>query len=130
MLAERKTEEDYKEYINNEMRDQGPGYMRAPEQKKSYRPIRMINTHLRSRCQALFLVISVLAMLVTVRSGISASRGYALIAVQQQTQQLEQENERLRIELARLKSPQRIRDIAVTKLGMETPKKMYFPHTR
>lgn len=67
-------------------------------------------------------------MLVVVRSGINASRGYALVTTQNQTQALEQENERLRIEIARLKSPLRIKQIAQDKLGMDVPKKMYFSH--
>ena len=83
---------------------------------------------LRSRCRVAFLVISILAMLVVIRSGISASRGYVLVATQTQAQQLEQENERLRIEIARLKSPQRIKQIAVEELGLDVPKKMYFSH--
>ena len=69
-------------------------------------------------------------MLVVIRSGISASRGYALVATQTQAQQLEQENERLRIEIAKLKSPQRIKQIAADELGMTVPKKMYFSHER
>lgn len=74
------------------------------------------------------MIISILAMLVVVRSGINASRGYALVATQNQTHELEQENERLRIEIARLKSPLRIKQIAHDKLGMDVPKKMYFSH--
>lgn len=83
---------------------------------------------LRSRCRLAFVIISILAMLVVVRSGINASRGYALVATQNQTHELEQENERLRIEIARLKSPLRIKQIAHDKLGMDVPKKMYFSH--
>ena len=89
-----------------------------------------LNHLLRSRCQIAFLIISILAMAVVVRSGISASRGYALVATQNQTQQLEQENERLRVEIAKLKSPQRIKEIAEHDLGMTVPKKMYFSHER
>ncbi len=85
---------------------------------------------LRSRCRVAFVIISILAMLVVIRSGISASRGYALVATQTQAQQLEQENERLRIEIAKLKSPQRIKQIAADELGMTVPKKMYFSHER
>ena len=105
-----------------------------PQQKTT--PLRLIHSkpkldrHLRSKCQIAFLIISILAMLVTVRSGISASRGYALVATQNQAQQLEQENERLRIEIAKLKSPQRIKQIASEELGMVVPKKMYFSHER
>ena len=89
-----------------------------------------LNKNLRSRCQIAFIIISILAMLVTIRSGISASRGYALVATQNQAQQLEQENERLRVEIAKLKSPQRIKQIASDELGMVVPKKMYFSHER
>lgn len=83
---------------------------------------------LRSRCSMAFIIISILAMLVVIRSGISASRGYALVATQNQAQQLEQENERLRIEIAKLKSPQRIKQIAAEELGMDVPSRMYFSH--
>ena len=89
-----------------------------------------LDRNLRSRCQIAFIIISILAMLVTIRSGISASRGYALVATQSQAQQLEQENERLRVEIAKLKSPQRIKQIASEELGMVVPKKMYFSHER
>ena len=67
-------------------------------------------------------------MLVTVCSGISASRGYALIEVQREADRIEQENERLAIEIAKLKNPQRIKSIAETELGMSVPKKTYFSH--
>lgn len=85
---------------------------------------------LRSRCRVAFLVIAVLAMLVVIRSGISASRGYMLVATQSQAEAVEQENERLRIEIAKLKSPSRIQQIAYEELGMAVPKKMYFSHER
>ena len=75
-----------------------------------------------------FLVVAALAMLVTVCSGISASRGYALIEVQREADRIEQENERLAIEIAKLKNPQRIKSIAETELGMSVPKKTYFSH--
>lgn len=87
-----------------------------------------LNHLLRSRCRLAFFVISILAMLVVIRSGISASRGYALVATQNQAQQLELENERLRIEIAKLKSPSRIKQIARDELGMDVPEKMYFSH--
>ena len=89
-----------------------------------------LNHLLRSRCRVAFLVIAVLAMLVVIRSGISASRGYMLVATQSQAEAVEQENERLRIEIAKLKSPSRIQQIAYEELGMAIPKKMYFSHER
>ena len=107
-------------------------------EKKSAPPVKkrgnlhrvQLNRVLRSRAQIAFVIISVLAMAVVVRSGISASRGYALVGIQQQVINLEQENERLKVEIAKLKSPARIREIAINELGMEIPKKMYFSHDR
>jgi cell division protein FtsL len=93
-----------------------------------YRP--KLDHLLRSRCRVAFVVISILAMLVVIRSGISASRGYALVATQNLTQQLEQENDRLKIEIAKLKSPGRIKQIAHDQLGMDVPDKLYFSHER
>lgn len=89
-----------------------------------------LNHLLRSRCRVAFVVVAILAMAVVIRSGISASRGYALVATQNQAQQIELENERLRVEIAQLKSPQRIKQIAEKELGMTVPTKMYFSHER
>lgn len=88
----------------------------------------VLNKPFRSHCQTLFFVVAVLAMLVTICSGISASRGYALIEVQREADRVEQENERLAIEIAKLKNPQRIKSIAESELGMTVPKKTYFSH--
>lgn len=88
----------------------------------------VLDTGLRSHCQIIFVAATVLAMLVTVCSGLNASRGYALVAVQQQAEQLEQENERLKVENAKLRSPQRIKEIATNELGMGVPQNVYFAH--
>ena len=88
----------------------------------------VLDTSTRSHAQLLFLTMAVLALLVTVGSGVSASRGYALIEAQQQADRLEQENERLKIDLAKLKSPDRIKSIATDQLGMEVPKRTYYSH--
>ena len=88
----------------------------------------VINTTLRARCQIMFIAVTILAMAVTVGSGINASRGYALIEVQKEAADLEQENERLKIEIAKLKSPERIKAIASDQLGMEVPRQTYFGH--
>lgn len=89
-----------------------------------------LNHLLRSRCRIAFVVFAIFAMAVVIRSGICASRGYALVATQNEAQQLELENERLRVEIAQLKSPQRIKQIAEDELGMIVPRKMYFSHDR
>ena len=54
----------------------------------------VLNTSLRSHFQVLFFVTALLAMLVTIGSGISASRGYTLVETQSEATRIEQENER------------------------------------
>ncbi len=130
MLAQRKEEYDYYDY--DEPLYEEPQEIVTPEPQKNRKSgsKKQLDTRLRSRCQMLFVTVAILAMAVTIRSGISASRGYELVAIQQQIQQVERENERLRIEIAQLKSPQRIGQIAAGELGMEVPNKMYFSHDR
>lgn len=89
-----------------------------------------LNHLLRSRFRVFITVFTIFAMAIVIRHGISASRGYALVATQNQAQQLELENERLRVEIAQLKSPRRIKQIAEDELGMIVPRKMYFSHER
>lgn len=88
----------------------------------------VLNTSLRSHFQVLFFVTALLAMLVTIGSGISASRGYTLVETQSEATRIEQENERLNVEIAKLKKPERIKSIAESQLGMQVPKKTYFAH--
>ncbi|MBQ7478382.1 MAG: cell division protein FtsL [Selenomonadaceae bacterium] len=126
MLAKRWEDEyDYEEY---------PEYVEEQPRKKPVlvkpHPVQraqtLLNKPLRSRCRTAFILFTVLAMAVTIRSGISASRGYVLVDTQQKAQMLEQENERLRIEIARLKAPERIKSIAENDLGMQVPTAVYF----
>ena len=99
-----------------------------PRPKRPPRPLVMLDERLRSRCKWLFLIVAVLAMAVTARAGISANRGYTLVETQQKAEAIEQENARLKIDIAKLKSPRRIKDIATSSLGMEVPENVYFTH--
>ena len=87
-----------------------------------------LNTNLRNCLRAIFSLIAFGAMAVTLLGGISAKSGYTLLETQQKADQLEQENERLKIEIAQLKSPSRIEAIAVEQLHMQVPQNMYFSH--
>ena len=133
-IMQRKRKVNYQEmqespiYYNNY--NYNESHEREQRTLKLIRNRTKLDRNLRSHCQIAFIIISILAMLVVIRSGISASRGYALVATQNQAQQLEQDNERLRIEIAKLKSPERIKQIAEDDLGMVVPKKMYFSHER
>lgn len=100
------------------------------EREKSQPTKRMevvsINTSLRSKCFAIVVVTALMAAVVLVGNQIIASRGYALVQARQSAEKLELENEHLKVEIAQMKSPQRIKDIAIRKLGMVVPKDVYF----
>ena len=87
-----------------------------------------LDEQMRRRCKTLLALLAVMAMTITVRSGISASRGYTLVETQSEATRIEQENERLNVEIAKLKNPERIKSIAESQLGMQVPKKTYFAH--
>ena len=99
-----------------------------PEPPKESLIRREVNTNLRNCLRAIFFLIAFGAMVVTLLGGISANNGYTLLETQQNADQLEQENERLKIEIAQLKSPARIEAIAVEQLHMQVPQNMYFSH--
>ena len=102
----------------------------TPEPEPPKEPLvrREVNTNLRNCLRAIFFLIAFGAMVVTLLGGISANNGYTLLDTQQKADQLEQENERLKIEIAQLKSPARIESIAVEQLQMQVPQNMYFSH--
>ena len=77
----------------------------APQPEPSKEPLirREVNTNLRNCLRAIFFLIAFGAMVVTLLGGISANNGYTLLETQQNADQLEQENERLKIEIAQLK---------------------------
>jgi len=102
----------------------------APQKEPPKEPLirREVNTNLRNCLRAIFFLIAFGAMVVTLLGGISANNGYTLLETQQNADQLEQENERLKIEIAQLKSPARIEAIAVEQLHMQVPQNMYFSH--
>ena len=120
MLARR--EDDY-EYEGTEAAP-------APQPEAPKEPLirREVNTNLRNCLRAIFFLIAFGAMVVTLLGGIGARNGYTLLDTQQRADQLEQENERLKIEIAQLKSPARIESIAVEQLHMQVPQNMYFSH--
>lgn len=85
-----------------------------------------LNNALRSRCIILFVVVSLLAGFFILRSGVAASNAYHLNQIKNQATKLEAENSRLHLEIAHLKSPERIQSIATKDLGMILPDKFFF----
>ncbi|HWR40061.1 MAG TPA: cell division protein FtsL [Patescibacteria group bacterium] len=93
-----------------------------PQNKIQTKP----NVRLRSQCFTLIVIAVVMGMLAAVQSAAVAKAGYGLVQIKANVSRVEKENELLRLEVARLKSPQRIETIAVRQLGMVTPQKAYY----
>lgn len=85
-----------------------------------------LNNALRTRCMILFVITTILAVFFILRSGVAASEAYQLNQMKQQATVLETENARLHLEIAHLKSPERIQQIAQQELGMILPDKFFF----
>ncbi len=85
-----------------------------------------VNADLRNRCLILFVLIAILSMGLALHRGISAERGYQMAEIRRQASRMEKENEALKVEIAHLKSPQRIKELATAKLGMIVPENAYF----
>lgn len=70
-------------------------------------------------------MIIVAAMFLTASSEAIIRSGYELVQMKVEVIKLEKENELLQLEIAKLKSPQRIQSIATTQLGMVMPQNIY-----
>lgn len=80
---------------------------------------------LRTECIVSALLVGMLAMFVTWGSSSIVKAGYELVQARASLTKLEKQNELLRMEMARLKSPQRIQEIATGQLGMIKPLAVY-----
>ena len=99
-----------------------PSHRRRPRQGvRSY-----LNTELRFKAFIMVALFAVTATVTLVRSEVSAMRGYELVQLRQQATQLEKENKDLEVQIAKLKAPQRIKELAMNELGMVVPKEFYF----
>ncbi len=129
MLADRK--EDH-EFSYEEERFSSRIQKKVEEERAEDTPQvqNVLNRPLRQHAKIFIFMMVVMSMAVVVRNGIIATHGYELVDMQQKAQKLEQENERLRIEIAHLKSPQRIKAIATEQLGMSLPTQVYFAHEK
>jgi len=72
------------------------------------------------------ILVAGLAMICTLQSEAIVRAGYDLVRAKSQAAALEKENVALKLEIAKLKSPQRIQQFATTKLGMVSPQGIYY----
>ncbi len=80
---------------------------------------------LRTECLVSAVIVGFLAMAVTWGSAAIVKAGYDLVQARSCLTRMEKQNELLRLEMAQLKSPQRIQNIAIGQLGMIKPQAVY-----
>lgn len=95
---------------------------KAPLKNKS---IVRTNYALRAKCLLTVILTALFAGYFTVQSEAIIRSGYALVQSKAELAKVERENEALRLDIARLKAPQRIQKIAINEMGMIVPKNMY-----
>lgn len=88
--------------------------------------VRKADKQFRVKCLILVSIAMLIAAVTTLQRAAIVQAGYDLVKVKSQVAQMEKENELLRLEIAKLKSPQRIEEIAIKELGMVIPKNAYF----
>ncbi|VBB06226.1 cell division protein ftsl [Lucifera butyrica] len=88
-------------------------------------PAPRLNVGLRNKCFIVVFIGAIMAMVITARSEAIIRAGYDLVQVKAQVAGLEKQNELLRLDIAKLKSPQRIQAIATKELGMVVPTNVY-----
>lgn len=84
-----------------------------------------LNVELRKKCCSLAVLLLLLASIATLQSERIISTGYQYVKLQSELKAMERENEQLRVEIAKLKSLERIQSIAVNSLGMTAPQQVF-----
>ncbi|MDU4959746.1 MAG: cell division protein FtsL [Sporomusaceae bacterium] len=98
-----------------------PDYAAKPEAKRQSKPAHGLNVELRKSCCALTVLFLLLAGIATLQTERIVSSGYQCVKLQDDLKTIERENEKLRVEIARLRSLERIQTIAANDLGMIVP---------
>ena len=91
--------------------------------------VRKADKRLRAKCLILVMLAAIMAAVTTIQSATIIQAGYDLVKVKSQVAKMEKENELLRLDIAKLKSPQRIEAFATKNLGMVVPKNAYYATT-
>ena len=95
------------------------------EVKRKSARILGLDVELRKKCCSLAILLLLLAGIATLQSERIISTGYQYVKLQAELKAVERENEKLRVEIAKLKSLDRIQSIAVNSLGMTSPKHVF-----
>lgn len=79
------------------------------------------DTKLRQKCILLFVVILTTAMIMVMQNDRLVQTSYKLVEMKKYEAELEKENQTLRVDIAKLKSSERIEKIASNQLGLVLP---------
>ncbi len=85
---------------------------------------------LRRRFLSLFILILTVAMIIVALNDHFAQTSYQLVKMKESAAELEKDNQTLRIDIAKLKSPERIGGIAFNQLGLVLPDGAYISTAR
>ena len=107
-------------------RKQQSDIYQQPETRPVSKPLPKLDIALRVKCLITVLLVATVAGVVTVRSEAIVRAGYELVQMKSQALSLQKENELLRLDIAKLRSPQRIQQIATVELGMVVPEHVYY----
>lgn len=88
--------------------------------------VRKANKRLRAKCLILVAIATLIAVVTTMQRAAIVQAGYDLVKVKSQVAKIDKENALLRLDIAKLKSPQRIEEFATKELGMIIPKNAYY----
>jgi cell division protein FtsL len=83
------------------------------------------DTRFRAKFLTIVLMMTVMSMIVTLQSAFIVKTGYDVVQTKGQIAKMEKENELLHLDIAKMKSPQRIQQIATRDLGMVMPQNVY-----
>jgi cell division protein FtsL len=88
--------------------------------------VRKADKRLRGKCLLMVIMVAAMAAVTTLQSAAIIQAGYDLVKVKSQVAKMEKENELLRLDISKLKSPQRIEEYATKNLGMVVAKNAYY----
>jgi len=105
----------------------------SPEPQRVRKTVGVVSsrpdTSLKRNYMLFVMLVIAAAMLITIQSQITVQAGYNLVQLKAQTATLEKQNELLRLDIAKLSSPERIQLIASRDLGMIVPPTTYYAST-
>lgn len=84
-----------------------------------------LNVRLRKQCFMLTALVAVMMFVLTIENVLVVRSGYQLVQIKKELTVVDRSNEILKLEVARLKTPDRIQKIATEQLGLVLPQTVF-----